>query len=122
MLDADGGLLRGTLDLLILKALSWGPRHGYAVAEWIDTITDGELLVEQKARSTRHCTGSSDRDGWSRTGAFPKTTAGPSSWPRSSAAADAKVSFPPAKVSWLAALPRRAIAKAIAATASTVPN
>lgn len=47
MLDPDGGLLRGTLDVLILKALSWGPRHGYAVAEWIKTVTDGELLVEE---------------------------------------------------------------------------
>ncbi len=47
MLDADGGLVRGTLDLLILKALSWGPRHGYAVAEWIQSITDGDLLVEE---------------------------------------------------------------------------
>lgn len=47
MLDPDGGLLRGTLDLLILKALSWGPRHGYAVAEWVRMITDHELLVEE---------------------------------------------------------------------------
>ena len=47
MLDKDGGLVRGTLDVLILKALSWGPRHGYAVAEWIKTITDAELLVEE---------------------------------------------------------------------------
>ena len=47
MLDRDGGLLRGTLDVLILKALSWGPRHGYAVAEWIKVVTDEELLVEE---------------------------------------------------------------------------
>jgi len=47
MLDRDGGLLRGTLDVLILKALTWGRRHGYAVAEWIKSITDGELLVEE---------------------------------------------------------------------------
>jgi len=47
MLDQDGGLLRGTLDLLILKAVSWGPRHGYAVAEWIRMISDDELLVEE---------------------------------------------------------------------------
>lgn len=47
MLDRDGGLLRGTLDLLILKALSWGPRHGYAIAEWIHAITGGDLLVEE---------------------------------------------------------------------------
>jgi transcriptional regulator len=47
MLDRDGGLLRGTLDVLILKSLSWGPRHGYAVAEWIKVITDGDVLVEE---------------------------------------------------------------------------
>lgn len=47
MLDRDGGLLRGTLDVLILKAFTWGPRHGYAVAEWIKSVTDGELLVEE---------------------------------------------------------------------------
>jgi PadR family transcriptional regulator, regulatory protein PadR len=47
MLENDGGLLRGTLDVLILKALSWGPRHGYAVAEWVHTITDEEILVEE---------------------------------------------------------------------------
>jgi len=47
VLDPEAGLLRGTLDVLILKAVSWGPRHGYAVAEWVRTITDGELLVEE---------------------------------------------------------------------------
>jgi len=47
MLNPDGGLLRGTLDVLILKALSWGPRHGYAVAEWVQVVTEGELLVEE---------------------------------------------------------------------------
>jgi len=47
MLDPDGGLLRGTLDVLILKALTWGPRHGYAVAEWVNEVTDRELLVEE---------------------------------------------------------------------------
>ena len=39
----DLELLRGTLDVLILKALSFGPRHGYAVAEWLETST-GDLL------------------------------------------------------------------------------
>jgi PadR family transcriptional regulator PadR len=47
MIDAEGGLIRGTLDVLVLKALSWGPRHGYAVAEWIKTITRDDLLVEE---------------------------------------------------------------------------
>jgi transcriptional regulator len=47
MLNPDGGLVRGTLDVLILKALSWRPRHGYEVAEWIRTVTDEQLLVEE---------------------------------------------------------------------------
>src|SRR5688500_999301 len=47
MLDPDGCMLRGTLDVLVLKALSWGPRHGYAVAEWIKMISDEDLLVEE---------------------------------------------------------------------------
>ena len=36
-------LLQGTLDLLILKTLSWGPAHGYAIARWIEQLT-GEVL------------------------------------------------------------------------------
>src|SRR3954462_7678697 len=43
--DLDANLLRGTLDLLILKALSWGPRHGYAVVEWIEQATDTAFLI-----------------------------------------------------------------------------
>ena len=38
-------ILRGTLDLLILKALSWGPAHGYGVARWIPQATDDALAV-----------------------------------------------------------------------------
>ena len=38
-------LLQGTLDVLVLKTLSWGPRHGYAVVEWIEQATDDALLV-----------------------------------------------------------------------------
>jgi transcriptional regulator len=46
--DSPGlDLLRGTLDLLVLKTLTWGPRHGYAIAEWIAQITDDTLLVEE---------------------------------------------------------------------------
>lgn len=41
------GLIRGTLDLLILKALSTGEKHGYAVSEWIESVTDSRLLVEE---------------------------------------------------------------------------
>jgi transcriptional regulator len=42
-------LLQGTLDVLVLKALSAEPRHGYAVARWIHEATDEELAVEDRA-------------------------------------------------------------------------
>ena len=42
-------LIRGTLDLLILKALTWGPQHGYAITSVIKDSTDGALLVEEGA-------------------------------------------------------------------------
>lgn len=42
-------LLQGTLDLLVLKALSWGELHGYAVATWIRERSDREFLVEEGA-------------------------------------------------------------------------
>lgn len=45
-------LLQGTLDILILKALVWGPRHGYAVARWISERTDDALMVEDGALYT----------------------------------------------------------------------
>jgi transcriptional regulator len=40
-------LLRGTLDMMILKALTWGPRHGYQVARWIEDRTAEELTIEE---------------------------------------------------------------------------
>ncbi len=42
-------LLPGTLDALILKAVSLGPLHGYGVLLRIEQITNGALLVEQGA-------------------------------------------------------------------------
>ena len=42
-------LLRGTLDALILKALTWGPSHGYAVARWIKDTSGDALTVEDRA-------------------------------------------------------------------------
>ena len=38
-------LLQGTLDLLMLKALSWGPAHGYSVARWIERLTGDALTI-----------------------------------------------------------------------------
>ena len=40
-------LLQGTLDMLILKALSWGPMHGYGIAGWLQRTTDDALAVEE---------------------------------------------------------------------------
>ncbi|MFN8580170.1 MAG: PadR family transcriptional regulator [Gemmatimonadaceae bacterium] len=39
-------LLQGTLDVLILRTLAWGPMHSYAVARWIGDRTAGELQIE----------------------------------------------------------------------------
>jgi PadR family transcriptional regulator PadR len=49
---ADLDLLQGTLDVLVLKTLSWGPRHGYGVAAWIRDTTDDDLQVEEGALYT----------------------------------------------------------------------
>ena len=38
-------LLHGTLDVLVLKTLAWGPRHGYAIARWLETATDDALAI-----------------------------------------------------------------------------
>jgi len=52
MTHADLRLLQGTLDVLVLKALSGGPAHGYAVAEWIRATTDDALHIEDGALYT----------------------------------------------------------------------
>ncbi len=43
----DIAMLQGTLDVLVLKTLSWGPMHGYAVARWLRQITDDVLQIEE---------------------------------------------------------------------------
>jgi len=45
MPGANLELLQGTLDVLVLKTLSWGPQHGHAVARMIHTSTDGAFEV-----------------------------------------------------------------------------
>lgn len=47
MTQNNPNLVRGSLDLLILKSLSWEPRHGYSISEWIERVTDGRLLMEE---------------------------------------------------------------------------
>jgi len=47
--ENPGDLLQGTLDLLILKALTKGSMHGYGVAEWIHESSQDVLRVEEGA-------------------------------------------------------------------------
>jgi transcriptional regulator len=47
MPDPNIEVLRGTLDLLILKAVGWGPGHGYAIARWIERAADDVLRIEE---------------------------------------------------------------------------
>jgi len=49
MTDKQLRLLKGTFDVLILKTLSWGPAHGYAITRWVHERTDGVLAVEDAA-------------------------------------------------------------------------
>ena len=47
--NKQGDLLQGTLDMLVLKALSRGSNHGYGVAEWIQQTSNEVLRVEEGA-------------------------------------------------------------------------
>lgn len=42
-------LVQGTLDVLVLRTLSWGAQHGYAVARWIRESSGESLAVEDRA-------------------------------------------------------------------------
>ena len=46
---AGSDLFTGTLDILILKAVSWGPRHGYAIGRWIRQTTSDDVIVQEGA-------------------------------------------------------------------------
>ena len=47
MVDKRIGLPQGTLDLLILKVLSLGPQHGWAISERLDQFSTGVVQVQQ---------------------------------------------------------------------------
>lgn len=49
MPDTNLELIRGTFDLLILKTLSWGPKHGLGVLRWIEDVTQQRLQIEEGA-------------------------------------------------------------------------
>lgn len=52
MPGADLDLLRGTLDLLVLRALRDGPQHGFGVARWLRQVTRDDLRIEDGALYT----------------------------------------------------------------------
>jgi transcriptional regulator len=47
MADERLPILKGALDVLILKALSWGPMHGYGVSYWIRQVTDEAFELQE---------------------------------------------------------------------------
>ena len=55
-------LLHGTLDALILKTLASGPRHGYAIARWIEEMTGEALQIEDG--SLYPCLYRMEQKGW----------------------------------------------------------
>ena len=42
-------LLKGTLDVLVLKALSWGPMHGFEITSWLEERSGGRIEVVDAA-------------------------------------------------------------------------
>jgi PadR family transcriptional regulator, regulatory protein PadR len=47
--DDQNSVLRGTLDVLVLKALSMGTMHGFEVTEWLERQADGSLGLDDSA-------------------------------------------------------------------------
>ena len=77
-MSGQAQLLPGTLDLLILKAVSLGPLHGYGVLLRIGQISGQALLIEQGAFIPLY-SGWCVRVFWTQAGARPKTSAAPNS-------------------------------------------
>lgn len=42
-------VVKGTLDLLVLKALSWTPMHGFEITSWLEDRSDGALEYDDSA-------------------------------------------------------------------------
>jgi PadR family transcriptional regulator PadR len=49
MTNRDVDLIQGTLNVLILRALSWGPANGYAIAQWVRDTTTADIEIEEGA-------------------------------------------------------------------------
>lgn len=42
-------LVKGTVDLLVLKALSWGPMHGFGISTWLEEQSSGTVDIDDSA-------------------------------------------------------------------------
>lgn len=49
MTDRPLDLMQGTLEMLVLKALAWEPRHGYGIMRWIRATSGEDLQIEEGA-------------------------------------------------------------------------
>jgi len=49
MRDPSLDLVRGTVDLLVLRTLAWEPMHGYAIAQFVRGRTSGAIAIESAA-------------------------------------------------------------------------
>ena len=49
MPDRDIDLIQGTLNVLILRTLAWGPANGYAISQWVRQLTGGDIELEEGA-------------------------------------------------------------------------
>src|SRR5919112_4145910 len=50
MADQDSlPLVKGTVDLLVLKALSWSPMHGFGISSWLETQSKGSVDIDDSA-------------------------------------------------------------------------
>ena len=48
-MDAPLPVVKGTLDVLVLRALTWRPMHGFEVATWLEERSDGALVLDDSA-------------------------------------------------------------------------
>ena len=48
-MDNELPLVKGTVDMLVLKALSWGPMHGFGISQWLESRTDGSLGLDDSS-------------------------------------------------------------------------
>lgn len=49
MKDAQLTILRGTLDVLVLRAVSWQPLHGFEISLWLEERSSGALAIDDSA-------------------------------------------------------------------------